>query len=107
MTDLYFFWRNFLRQANRIEKQRKISENKLAKNNEFSAIASELIKIGGGNISNLLCVGNESKTGELTDLTNNLLSCAANIDGACNTDTFVAVDVDLISGYVKTILATH
>ena len=95
---------NFIKQARRIQVFEKVAASKYDKRGQFGNVASLLVELGGGNISDLSCAGSTTSVGakNLTNLVNDLLNCDANITEECR-DAIPGYDKTYVSDCIKTL----
>ena len=72
---------NYERKTQRMERRNNIGEAKLMKRGEFIGVAMTLLRLGGGDKTNLACAGSRDNAGakQLSNLTKTLHACQSDI----------------------------
>ena len=88
---------NFKKQVKRILSKRNIGSKKSSKGNVFKSALSRLV-VAGGNVSDPVCAGSTNNTGarQLTNLSETLTKCEANITALCDPSNLPELNLTFI-----------
>ena len=77
---------NFIRQKKRMERHNRTGGNKLRKKGVFLGVTMQLLRLGGGDLTNLACAGSKTTAGarQLSNLTSTLHACQTDISRVCD-----------------------
>ena len=98
---------NFIRQKKRMERHNRTGGNKLRKKGVFLGVTMQLLRLGGGDLTNLTCAGSKTTAGarQLSNLTSTLHACQADISRDCDLSslqpnmTFISECEELVSQF--------